>query len=1240
MPATPEMNRLLAEIIGLRPQVDNSKIARSILLGTSADFGAKGANGPGGGGASDAGPSIVSRIFDVLSRPNYAVAETYQTWAEEMSKAQQGKAPDVGNIVAGIGRGLAGKDKTTFSGILAQNAKNRGEKPGAGQAIPGFLLDVFTDPTTFVGGGAVKGVGRALGIGKKAVEATKPELLGKLSIVDQGPKARVRQPLPTPVEPGMVHPRANKVPVASPPVGVLPFSVPGSKVKPSSITWTASPEAQIAAQVTGKGEEGYKKAFAAFMQQAKVDKGPVPKKADFKNMQAYAAARSEWAKGNLAPKAVPVTTADQLIEGISKGDIPSTIRVAPNPPSAPRPTPMQSSAAISVARKFLGRVSNAEKHLNPEQQMRIFKNLLSRTVGSPVERLTQTQTMLREAEKFFHSQGWNMKYWDGMHMKLSDLIDEMGGPSRVSLNGFLKLMSKAPDDPVLVNSIEALRARSAMHDTPFVKLALDQTTAQMPAAEKVMSPAKFADFQDHLRQEARAGLRAADVSPGSISQVEGIIKQIADAHNSPTQAALNSKKLTLIKVVSGAEPAKWQEVNAVITKSIEGITGISAKQAGTKIGLAAKTMDSLATRFATNYGMKNLRPTELDYVLSAEANAERRHRVWRELIRNSSPEERLNGFRVAQGVLPPMGGRDMSIGQQFGTSMERLFSSSGVRDSSNSVALRSGMLMEDLNKELKRVGSEHYFNNEKQYANGADWLKSWESWEMKGDPINAIARIETAVERVTKRYALFDEVAARWGSKVADQAYRFKVGNPRLDGVYFTKDMASEIQRMTHSLDNMYDPKSTMVKYFDEVLSIWKTAVTIYSPAHHIRNGIGDAWLSWVAGVNNPGVYRQAAKVMHAQRGRYGQMPGVELLVGSKAKQYANANVRGDKTLLNTRGGIPLTPDQIYIAAHQRGLLLSARQIEDIFGEPMIRGKIQPFGGRVHDTVAAISQNREHYFRLAHFIDAVKKSKEKNIEDVFNEAAHTVRKWHPDGMDLTNFERKYLRRIFPFYSWSRKAIPLVMEAILMKPGKVIMYPKGMEALQVAMGIDAPSRTDPFPTNQLFPDWVREKGIGPIGLSTALGGTGIGGFIGDTARQGVDSRSGYDIGGYAIVNPSNPMIDSIAQFASGNPINSAIQNMNPLAKIPIELGMNQNANTGAPIYGSDYSDPARYATEQVPLLAQLSRLTNVGVGGVTGKGQREGVGNMEAVINQLTAAGLLGTGPFIKQGQFEQKRRQR
>jgi len=1261
---TRDMNKLLLEITNLQAQIAASPstsrpdLARSILINSSLD------SKPGGqvaGSGSSGGPSVVSRIFDVLSRPNYAVAESAKRLKEGLHDDKSGL--DIGHILGGIGGGLTGQDKTTFTSMIADENRARGEDHGIGETLLGLGMDIGLDPTSYVGAGLISKIGKLFNKGEDVakVAAEAPKVAGTVSVTPGAPLGQVvtkgedgkeiiknahrenvpeQGQLPTILggEPAAVS--SAGVPIPGPaagthvngmyvprirPVGPLEnaLQVPGAKSVPKSTPFNVADAARAGMNVPNQGEQGYKKAFAAFMKAAKDAKGPVPKKADFPNMQEYAKARAAWSAGKLAP----VQPAENIIERMAQGDIPSAVRATPNPPSAPVATGMQTAVAVSAARQFISRVKTPDKYLNPTQQLRIFHNLLKRTVGSPVDRLTQATTMMREAEKYFRSQGYGMKHWDGTKLSLSRIIDEMGGPSRINVTDLQQWSKNAVSEPGLAQAIENVRANSVMGDTPIVDLALSQGVQKFSIAEKILSPGKLENFKDAISDETARGLKAMETGPGSIRATQDLLNGIMNGGQSPAQTALNANK-TKIQLIVAGKPGQyaWAPISEAMTKKLETVVGISAKQAGTKLGNGNKAVEFFGLRFATFFGMKDLRQPMLDQVLTAEANASHRHRVWSDLVQKTTADDRIKAFQVAQARRedPNLDG----VAARFRDSMERLFSSSGIKDEVQSVALRSGMVMDDLNEELRRVASEFYFTKE-GYEEGTDWLKSWESWDVKGDPVNVMARIETAVERLAKKYTLYDEVAARWGSLRPGGEFRFRVDHHRLQNRWFPKEMVPQIQRMMDTLNDMYDPKSPFAKYLDAALATWKKSVTIYSPAHHIRNGIGDGWLSWIAGVNDPKVYGTAARVMEAQRGRYKTMADVEQLVGKLPQKATKQPV-----LLTTKGGKNLTADDIYLAAHNRGLLLTARQIEDIYGEALLPS-FKPFGGRVSDFASGVSEHREHYFRLAHFIDAVKKSKMGDLKDVFDEAAHTVRKWHPDGMDLTNFERKYLRRIFPFYSWTRKAVPLVVESIVMKPGKVLVYPKGMEALQAYMGVDAPSRTDPFPTDQLFPDWVKEKGIGPIAQT---GMEGIPGLIAALSRQGVESNSGLPMGGYSLVNPSNPMIDTVAQIGGGNPLQSMLEMANPAIRIPMEIGMNQNVSTGAPVYGGAGSDPARYATEQIPIVSILSRLSNIGVAGPTNRGDREGLGNLEGLINQLTAAGLLGTGPYIKQAQFEQARR--
>ena len=227
----------------------------------------------------------------------------------------------------------------------------------------------------------------------------------------------------------------------------------------------------------------------------------------------------------------------------------------------------------------------------------------------------------------------------------------------------------------------------------------------------------------------------------------------------------------------------------------------------------------------------------------------------------------------------------------------------------------------------------------------------------------------------------------------------------------------------------------------------------------------------------------------------------------------------------------------------------------------------QPFKGKLHDTAASFSESRDHYVRLAHFIDRLNKSNGKSLDDIAEGAAQRVRKWHPDGSDLTNFESQVSRRLFLFYSWIRKAIPLVVESTVMKPGKVMVYPKALQAIAQANGIDVNSVSDPFPKDQLFPSWIRDSTEGPIWESN---------------------------GNLFSISPGVPLNDVVNDYGTSpkSTLRGILGSTTPIAKIPVEIAtagqgaVAQDIRTGAP--KRDLSD---YVDQQIPGVNVVANLSN-------------------------------------------------
>lgn len=1283
------------------------------------------------------GPSVISRILDILARPNYAMAQMVKGATDDDPYDTLGE-----NLWAG----LSGKKKTLFSDVLGE----AGVENPVGKYGGGFALDVLLDPTTYIGTGliksGIKGTKSVLGLGETAAKVTdagadvakiEPTILGtgkQQPLLDPA-KSLVRQKMSEPLDTTNIKvanailfgrqnlPAAfgggNRIKEISAllkgnPLGreIVDDSVLGKSLQAGTgagkidIPYqnfgadTLDDLAGVNIELTPRQLRNAKRQAAKRGEETVFDEVPTGKRLPKKVTEAtepeiaYDKFRQtlteQLRKGHnkkqplVSSGAVNVDRAEDIISKIAKGENASLSVVG----NAAKFVPKEASnferfTAAEVTRKYADEIASkpnkyttaankavgkAASTMNPAQQANLFERMkraasdvLRETKGIKkpnaarfeAARFTIAHRMMREAEELLTQRGLAPTFWDGSNLKLTDVINELGGPAKVSREHMTQLMTAMRNNnpnlitaPEVKQAFEKLRAASAIKDAQWVKTAVESASKQAPVARQILSDSRYQKFIDDMMR-SRANFLAYSASPAGMAAGKKLLNDIFVKSGSLPQAATQAQKVNIQRWVAGNN-VKWNKVQSAQTKALERTLGISAPRAGSLVNATPdadtnKAIDFFMSRFASWWGQKDLRPEVLIESQTAQATASRRAMALNAIAKNFTPDEQVEAFKLAQGsALPASSARTQELSQVFARELENLFRASGVTDEAertfrqfgsaqaakktakgakkkeehlakngvdttlasrnvelaNTLALRAGLVMDDINKQLKTIKSNFQFTNKvyknkvgqvTDYSNGTDWLKSWERANIT-DPLDFMYKIQLAAEQVTHKYAFMDEVAARWGKSTRGGEFTHKVNHPRLANTYFPSDIAQQFATAMRNWDQIYDPKSPLISYIDRVTRTWKSAVTIYAPSHHIRNFMGDTFNNFMAGVNNPNVYRTAGKILYSQKKRYKDLENIENLTGRNA--ISMALTRPGDVVLKTKSGHELTAEQVYIAAFNNGLLPEAHAIEELFGEPLIKAK--PLGGRGQKIAQGISENREHYVRLAHFVDILKKSKETDIQKAFRDASKTVRKWHPDGMDLTDFERNAVRRLLPFYSWTRKTIPLVIEGAVTRPGKFTMYPKGMYALQGAMGIESETWADPFPVDQLFPSWIKAKGIGPI-----MGGAGD----------------------YGIVNPSNPSLDLISQFSK--PKEGVASMVTPLLRIPAEVGTG-HTTLGTPID----ANPQKYAANQIPGLSPYYRMT-----GWSTKESGD-VLNPAGIINFLTALGIQPTKPYIKSAEYE------
>ena len=197
-------------------------------------------------------------------------------------------------------------------------------------------------------------------------------------------------------------------------------------------------------------------------------------------------------------------------------------------------------------------------------------------------------------------------------------------------------------------------------------------------------------------------------------------------------------------------------------------------------------------------------------------------------------------------------------------------------------------------------------------------------------------------------------------------------------------------------------------------------------------------------------------------------------------------------------------------------------------GTRFIPGKFDPFNTseflpyKIGSKVATYSDNIN---RLVQFSSLLKMGKTPQ------EASEIVRKYMFDYSDLTTFEKRWMKRIFPYYTYMRKNLPMMANEFLDNPEKMRMVARMHNATQ-GMLTDEEQIDESFLTGYAK-DWVQM----PFGLNGATGKEPV------------------------IMNMNLPYMqlrDLPADGDLGEAARTFFSQTAPMIKVPIELASNWNS----------------------------------------------------------------------------------
>jgi len=240
-----------------------------------------------------------------------------------------------------------------------------------------------------------------------------------------------------------------------------------------------------------------------------------------------------------------------------------------------------------------------------------------------------------------------------------------------------------------------------------------------------------------------------------------------------------------------------------------------------------------------------------------------------------------------------------------------------------------------------------------------------------------------------------------------------EVTNKMLKGLKFEPKVASVI-------DNFYkgiqpEELNAVIKGFDKVQNMWK-AQALVSPSYHLRNMVGNLWNNHLASVN-PWAYSKAALL---QKG-----------------------ILKDEKLMNEMKKLGVI-DQGWYAKDIAEELTSR-----VAGVKNWKAGLNPLSqsNYLFEANRKVGSAVENNARIAHYLS----KRAEGLSPI--KASESVKKYLFDYGKLSNTEKQVFKRAVPFYTWTRKNLPLQLSELVSNPGKFRLPNKIVDALE--RGVEQP-----------------------------------------------------------------------------------------------------------------------------------------------------------------------------------------
>lgn len=291
---------------------------------------------------------------------------------------------------------------------------------------------------------------------------------------------------------------------------------------------------------------------------------------------------------------------------------------------------------------------------------------------------------------------------------------------------------------------------------------------------------------------------------------------------------------------------------------------------------------------------------------------------------------------------------------------------------------------------------------------------------------------------------------------------------------------------------------------FDGLQNLWKAWTLSIYPVYHTRNMIGNLWNSWLAGLRDTKHYSNAFKFQNGEMKYFSDGNGRHWTAEEIEKTLTDLGVV-NKGFYAAELVRSIEQDILPAYPRSMGELKDIRQVLSLVAGD--RNMLLRMGKKWGTAV-------ENNARIALFFHALSEGKSEL------EAALTVKKYLFDYSELTQFERGFFKRLFPFYSWTRFNLPLQFEHLITRPGPFSAVAKARNMIS--------AQSPEAPDESLLPKWMKDEA--PVKVAKNPDGT----------------YSYFLLGGWLPAADMLKVVDPLA-LAGGM--------VTPIVKAPIEFGLN-------------------------------------------------------------------------------------